>query len=183
MNFYKVLLISVGLAMDAFAVSICKGICLKEINIKKQIKVGLYFGLFQAIMPIIGYFLGDIFNDYLLVFDHYIVFTLLVIIGVNMIMETIANKKDTFDEQINFKSMFIPAVATSIDALAVGFTFAFVKVNIWSAVLMIGMIAYLFTYFGVKIGYKVGSRYENKAKVLGGIILILIAIKTLLEHI
>ncbi len=182
MNFYKVLLISVGLAMDAFAVSICKGICLKEINIKKQIKVGLYFGLFQAIMPIIGYFLGDIFNDYLLVFDHYIVFTLLVIIGVNMIMETIANKKDTFDEQINFKAMFIPALATSIDALAVGFSFAFMKVNLIFSVIMIGLVAFLFTYVGVKIGFKVGSKYENKAKIIGGIILILIAIKIIIEQ-
>ena len=183
MSYIQVLLISIGLAMDAFAVSICKGLCLKDLDIKKQVKVGLYFGGFQALMPIIGYYIGDLFDELLFSIDHYVVFALLVIIGASMIFETITNKKESLDEQINFKSMFIPAVATSIDALAVGFTFAFVKVNIWFAVLMIGLIAYLFTYFGVKIGYKVGSRYENKAKVLGGIILILIAIKTLLEHI
>lgn len=182
MSYGKVLLISISLAMDAFAVSICKGLCLKDLNIRKQIKIGFYFGIFQAIMPIIGYFIGDLFDELLFAIDHYVVFVLLIIIGVSMIMETIVNKKESFDEQINFKSMFIPALATSIDALAVGFSFAFMKVNLWTSVVTIGIVAYLFTYIGVMIGYKVGSKYENKAKVVGGVILILIAIVTLLEQ-
>lgn len=182
MSYGKVLLISISLAMDAFAVSICKGLCLKDLNIRKQIKIGFYFGIFQAIMPIVGYYIGDLFDELLLAIDHYVVFVLLIIIGVSMIMETIVNKKESFDEQINFKSMFIPALATSIDALAVGFSFAFMKVNLWTSVVTIGIVAYLFTYIGVLIGYKVGSKYENKAKVVGGIILILIAIVTLLEQ-
>ena len=182
MSYGKVLLISISLAMDAFAVSICKGLCLKDLNVRKQIKVGFYFGIFQAIMPIVGYYIGDLFDELLLAIDHYVVFVLLIIIGVSMIMETIVNKKESFDEQINFKSMFIPALATSIDALAVGFSFAFMKVNLWTSVVTIGIVAYLFTYIGVLIGYKVGSKYENKAKVVGGIILILIAIVTLLEQ-
>lgn len=182
MSYGKVLLISISLAMDAFAVSICKGLCLKDLNIRKQIKIGFYFGIFQAIMPIIGYYIGDLFDELLLAIDHYVVFVLLIIIGVSMIMETIVNKKESFDEQINFKSMFIPALATSIDALAVGFSFAFMKVNLWTSVVTIGIVAYLFTYIGVMIGYKVGSKYENKTKVVGGVILILIAIVTLLEQ-
>ena len=182
MSYGKVLLISISLAMDAFAVSICKGLCLKDLNIRKQIKIGFYFGIFQAIMPIVGYYIGDLFDELLLAIDHYVVFVLLIIIGVSMIMETIVNKKESFDEQINFKSMFIPALATSIDALAVGFSFAFMKVNLWTSVVTIGIVAYLFTYIGVMIGYKVGSKYENKAKVVGGVILILIAIVTLLEQ-
>lgn len=183
MSYIQVFIISIGLAMDAMAVSICKGLCLKDLNIKKQIKIGLYFGIFQAIMPLIGYFLGDLFDELLFSIDHWIVFALLVIIGASMIFETITDKKSFFDDQINFKVMFLPALATSIDALAVGFTFAFMKVNLWISVIMIGIVAYLFTYIGVMIGYKVGNRYENKAKLLGGIILIVIAIKILMEHI
>ena len=183
MSYLQVFLISIGLAMDAFAVSICKGLCLKDLSLKKQVKVGLYFGGFQALMPIFGYFLGDLFDELLFAIDHWVVFVLLVIIGVSMIFEIITDNNKTLDEQINFKSMVLPALATSIDALAVGFTFAFMKVNLWVSVIMIGIVAYLFTYIGVMIGYKVGSRYENKAKLLGGIILIVIAIKILIEHI
>ncbi len=182
MSYLQVFFISIGLAMDAFAVSICKGLCLKNLDIKKQVKVGFYFGGFQALMPIIGYFLGDLFDELLLAIDHWVVFALLMIIGASMIFETITNKKDSLDDQINFKSMFLPALATSIDALAVGFTFAFMKVNLWVAISMIGVVAYLFTYVGVMIGYKVGSRYENKAKLFGGFILMIIAIKILIEH-
>ncbi len=182
MGYIQLVLISIGLAMDAFAVSICKGLCLKDITFKKSLKVGLYFGGFQALMPVIGFVLGDFFANFLVSIDHWVVFVLLVIIGVNMIFETITNNQDNYDDQINLRSMFIPALATSIDALAVGITFAFLKVNLLLAITMIGIVAFVFTAFGVRIGNSVGKKFENKAKILGGLILIGIAIRILLEH-
>lgn len=182
MNIIQILFISIGLAMDAFAISICKGLCIKSLNKKKIIKVSLYFGIFQAIMPIIGYFIGDLFDEILMSIDHWIVFVLLVIIGANTILETLSNKNETLDDDITFSSMLLPSLATSIDALAVGFTFAFLKVNIWLSSIVIGIVAFVFTSIGVIIGNKVGNKYENKSKILGGLILIIIAIKILIEH-
>ena len=182
MNISKMVLISIGLAMDALAVSICKGLSMKDISIKNSMKVGIYFGGFQAIMPLIGFWLGDLFDEFLVSIDHWVVFVLLVIIGINMIFETITNNKESSDDRIDFKTMFIPALATSIDALAVGITFAFLKVNLLLAILLIGLITFIFSFMGVRMGNKVGKKFENKAKILGGLILIGLAIKILIEH-
>ncbi len=182
MGYIQLFLISIGLAMDAFAVSICKGLSIKNIDRKMSIIVGLYFGLFQAIMPLIGFLFGGWFKYFVINISHWIVFSLLVIIGMNMIFETINPNKDNLNNKVDFKSMFLPALATSIDALAVGVTFAFLDVNLLLAISMIGIVAFILTVIGVYIGSSVGSKYENKAKILGGIILIIIGFKTLLEH-
>ena len=182
MSIIEIVLIAISLAMDAFAVSICKGLSMKKINWKKAIIIGIYFGGFQAIMPLIGYFLGETFENLVTNVDHWVMFALLGIIGINMIRESFEDESKNINDNTSFKTMVVLAIATSIDALAVGITFAFLEVNLILAIILIGIITFIISLLGVKIGNKFGDKYESKAELVGGIILILIGIKVLLEH-
>lgn len=182
MGALEILLISVGLAMDAFAVSICKGLSMRRMSWKKAIIVALYFGIFQGIMPIIGYFLGTSFQSLVTKIDHWIAFGLLTFIGANMLKESFSKEQENCNDKVDFKTMIILAVATSIDALAVGITFAFLNVNLLFASLMIGIVTFIISVIGVKIGNKFGDKYERKAETVGGLILIIMGVKILLEH-
>jgi putative Mn2+ efflux pump MntP len=183
MKIIEILLLGISLSMDAFAVSICKGLSMKKINWKKAIIIGLYFGIFQALMPAIGYFLGTTFQSLLTSIDHWIAFILLALIGGKMIREALSeDENENCNDNVDFKTMIVLAIATSIDALAVGITFAFLDVNVPIAVSLIGITTFIISLIGVKIGNKFGSKYENKAEIAGGVVLILIGLKILLEH-
>ena len=182
MGIIEILLTSLGLAMDAFAVSICKGLSMKKFDIKKGLIIGMYFGLFQGLMPLIGYLLGSAFQDVITSIDHWIAFVLLGLIGFNMLKEGLSKECDVVNDKVNFKEMLPLAIATSIDALAVGITFAFLKVNIIISVLSIGLITFVMSFIGSKIGNKVGCKYQKKAQIMGGVILIIIGLKILIEH-
>ena len=181
MGLFSLLIIAIGLSMDAFAVSICKGLALKKAPLKKAMIAGLWFGGFQALMPLIGYLLGSQFERYITNLDHWIAFLLLSLIGGNMLKESFS-KEEEANDSFALKEMFILSLATSIDALAVGVTFAFLRVDIIPAVLFIGIITFLLSTLGVKIGNLFGSRFKSKAEFAGGLILILMGIKILLEH-
>lgn len=181
MSIWEVFLVAVGLSMDAFAVAVCKGLKMPKINIKQTALIALFFGGFQGLMPLIGYFLGKQFEEYIVSVDHWITFVLLGIIGGKMIFESF--KKDEEDEcGFSIKELFVLAIATSIDALAVGITFAFLKVNIVISVTLIGITTFILSAIGVFIGHKFGEKYKSKAEFAGGLILILIGLKILLEH-
>ena len=182
MTFFELLLIAIGLSMDAFSVSICKGLTTKKFSWRMALVCGLWFGLFQALMPIIGYFLGAQFQEMIEVYDHWIAFGLLFLIGANMIREAVWGTEEEQDGSLGFRTMILLAIATSIDALAVGVSFACIQVKLWSSVLIIGTITFLFSVLGVKIGNVFGSKYEKSAEITGGIILILIGLKILLDH-
>ena len=182
MNFLTLFTIAVGLSMDAFAVSICKGLALKKITFRKALLVGLWFGGFQALMPLIGYLLGVQFQSKITAVDHWIAFLLLCFIGINMIREACSKEEDQTNDSLAVKDMLILAIATSIDALAVGVTFAFLQVNILPAITFIGITTLVLSMIGVKIGNVFGTRYKSKAELAGGIILVLIGVKILLEH-
>lgn len=182
MGIIELLLLSVGLAMDAFAVSICKGISMKRMNWRKALIIGMYFGGFQALMPVIGYFLGTAFESIITNIDHWVAFILLGIIGGNMIKEAFEDESENCNDDVGFKTMIMLAIATSIDALAVGITFAFLKVNLIAAISMIGVITFALSVIGTKIGNRFGDKYESKAELVGGVILVLLGIKILLEH-
>lgn len=182
MSLLEIILISIGLAMDAFAVAVCKGLAMKHGSTKKGVIIALYFGIFQALMPFIGYILGIKFEKAIESLDHWIAFILLSAIGINMIKESIKNEENNMDDDVSFKSMFILALATSIDALAVGVTFAFLKVKIIIPLILIGIITFVISFLGVKIGNKFGSKLKNKSEILGGIILIIMGLKILLDH-
>jgi putative Mn2+ efflux pump MntP len=183
MGIIEILLLGVSLSMDAFAVSICKGLSMKKINWKKAIIIGLYFGIFQALMPVIGYFLGTTFQSLVTDIDHWIAFILLALIGGNMIREALLeDESQNCNDNVDFKTMIVLAIATSIDALAVGITFAFLDINVPMAVSLIGITTFIISLIGVKIGNRFGSKYENKAQIAGGVVLILIGLKILLEH-
>ena len=183
MGLAELFIIAVGLSMDAFAVSICKGLSLGKIKFKHMCIAGLWFGGFQALMPAIGYFLGSFFADMVSKYAHWVAFILLAIIGGNMIKESF--EKDECetcgDAAMDVKTMFLMAIATSIDAMAVGVSFAFLQVQIIPAVTFIGVITFLCSGFGVKIGSVFGSKYKSKAELMGGIVLIIMGAKTLLE--
>lgn len=181
MSIIDLVLVAIGLAMDAFAVSVTKGLSMKKMKYKNAIKAGVYFGGFQALMPTIGYFLGKRFENLITNIDHWIAFILLIIIGINMIKESFHETSEENDN-FNFKTLFPLAIATSIDALAVGITFAFLKINILTAALLIGIITAIISILGVIIGKKFGDRFEKSAQIIGGIILILIGTKILLQH-
>lgn len=183
MSIVTLFVLSVGLAMDAFAVSICKGLAMKKAEIKKALIVGLWFGGFQAGMPMIGFFLGRQFQDKITSIDHWIAFVLLSLIGISMIREARSGEDEEADDSLAVYEMFVLAVATSIDALAVGITFAFLKVNIWEAAAMIGICTCFISAVGVKIGNVFGTKYKAGAELAGGVILILLGVKILLEHI
>jgi putative Mn2+ efflux pump MntP len=184
MTIYELLLLALGLSMDAFAVSICKGLAMGRITVRKALVVGIWFGGFQALMPLIGYLLGTQFTDYITTLAHWIAFALLTAIGVNMIREALSKKEERGEANcsLGIKVMFVMAVATSIDALAVGVTFAFLEVEILPAVLIIGVLTFFVSMAGVKIGNVFGARYQKTAELAGGIILILLGIKVLLEQ-
>ena len=182
MGLTEIIILSIGLSMDAFAVAMCKGLSMRKMSWKKAIVIALYFGIFQAVMPLIGYGLGIKFQQSIANIDHWIAFSLLVFIGANMVGEAFANDSKTSNENVDFKTMFILALATSIDALTIGVTFAFLDVNILLAATIIGVVTFLLSLMGVKIGNRFGSKYEAKAEILGGIILVFMGIKILVEH-
>ena len=181
MGFIELLLIAVGLSMDAFAVSICKGLSVQKVKPKHAACVSLYFGGFQALMPLIGYFLGSSLKSLIEAYDHWIAFVLLALIGANMIREAFS-EEETQNDSFSFRTMFMMAIATSIDALAVGVTFAFLDVNLLFAVLFIGVTTFALSAAGVRIGNVFGVRYKARAELAGGIILILLGCKILAEH-
>lgn len=183
MDFFTILGIGIALSMDAFSVSICKGLATKKFSLKTAVICGIWFGGFQALMPLIGYFLGAQFEHLIVSIDHWIAFGLLLLIGANMIREAVKGEESCpADSTTGFKTMFLLAVATSIDALAVGVSFAFLQVNIWISVLIIGITTFVFSFGGVAIGNFFGSRYSKPAEITGGVILILLGTKILFEH-
>ena len=182
MSILDLFILAVGLSMDAFAVSVCKGLSLGKIKPKHLCIAGAWFGGFQALMPLIGYFLGSFFAEMIEKYDHWVAFVLLAIIGGNMIKESF-DKDEKVDSSMDVKSMLLLAIATSIDALAVGVTFAFLQVQIVPAASFIGVITFIFSAVGVKIGSLFGTKYKSKAELFGGIVLVLIGIKILLEGI
>ncbi len=187
MGLIELFVLAIGLSMDAFAVAVCKGLSMRKITLKNAGIVGMYFGGFQAGMPLIGYFLGLQFKDYIMSIDHWIAFVLLVYLGIKMIQEALSKDDDiepiqSEKELLSFKNMSILAIATSIDALAVGITLAFLQVDIVPAVTFIGIITFVLSMVGVKIGNVFGTKYKSKAEFVGGAILILMGAKILLEH-
>lgn len=183
MGVSEILFLSVGLGMDAFAVAICKGLSMIKMKWKNAIVIALYFGIFQALMPIIGYFLGNRLSSAITRVDNYIAFFLIASIGVNMLIEAFKKEdKEEFNDDTSIKTMIILAIATSLDALAVGVTFAFLKISIIEPIISIGVITFLLSLLGVKIGNVFGEKYKKHAQIAGGVILILIAIKILFEN-
>ena len=200
MGFAELFLIGVGLSMDAFAVSICKGLSMKKIDYRYALVIAAFFGGFQALMPLIGWALGSQFEHFITPIDHWIAFVLLVFIGGKMLLDAIRGGEaeaeaegsaagDSADgsesggrSKIDYKELLMLAVATSIDALAVGITFAFLGVNIWVAIAVIGVTTFVISFFGVVVGNQFGSRFEKPATIVGGVVLILIGLKVLLEH-
>lgn len=183
MGLFDLIVIAVGLSMDAFAVSVCKGLSIQRIKPKHVLTVGAYFGGFQALMPLIGYLLGKQFESMITNIDHWIAFVLLGIIGGNMIREALNDCDcEEVNDSFSFKTMFPLAIATSIDALAIGVTFAFLRVNIIQAILLIGITTFGLSAVGLKIGNVFGTKYKSKAEIAGGVILVLLGIKILIEH-
>ncbi|MBE6464127.1 MAG: manganese efflux pump [Eggerthellaceae bacterium] len=187
MGIVDLLLIGIGLSMDAFAVSLCKGLGMKRLDLRQAVIIGVFFGGFQALMPVVGWALGKQFESYITSIDHWIAFALLAFIGGKMIFD--AARGDGYDElagksmgKLDYKELFMLAVATSIDALAVGITFAFLQVSIVGAVSIIGIITFVLSVAGVAIGNQFGARFEKPAGIIGGIVLILIGVRILLEH-
>ena len=187
MGIWELLALAVGVSMDAFAVSVCKGLSMKKATLKASAICGSWFGGFQALMPLIGFFLGSLFAEAIEAVDHWVAFGLLALIGINLLKEVFSKKCDCEDcnADLSFKTMFVMAVATSIDALAVGISLSMSLKNpgdIYLAVLLIGVTTFLFSAIGVKVGNVFGSRFEKKAQFAGGAILILLGLKILLEH-
>ena len=191
MQIYEIIILAIGLSMDAFAVSICKGLSLGKIKPSHCVKAGLWFGGFQGLMPLIGFLLAGIFAGFIDQYDHWVAFALLFLIGANfallfliganMIREVFSKDEDKQDAAMDIKTMLLLAIATSIDALAIGVTFAFLDVNIILSVLIIGVTTFIFSVAGIKVGSLFGTKYKSKAELAGGIILILIGAKILLE--
>ena len=183
MSILEILLLGIGLSMDAFAVSICKGLSAKRLQTRHYLIIGAWFGGFQALMPTIGFFLGSTFEQYITAFDHWVAFVLLSAIGAGMINESLSKEESNGNDSFSFKTMLLLALATSIDALAVGITFALLPdVNVPLAVCLIGITTFVCSAAGLKVGNLFGLKYKAKAELAGGIILILIGLKILLEH-
>lgn len=187
MSFIEILLIGIGLSMDAFAVALCKGLSMKKIDVKASVIIAIFFGAFQAVMPLIGYFVCINFEKFISSFDHWIAFGLLEFIGIKMIIDAVKERKKNEEESefhLKIGELFILAIATSIDALAVGVSFACVDdVNIFTSVLIIGVTTFILSFIGVFIGNKFGAKFKTTAAIIGGIILILIGVKIIIEHI
>ena len=183
MKMLELFLLAVGLSMDAFAVSVCKGLSTRKLRMKHFLIIGAWFGGFQALMPTIGYILGSTFEQHITAFDHWIAFVLLLLIGGNMVKEGLSKEEEKADDSFSLKTMSVLAIATSIDALAVGITFALLPgVNIVAAVSFIGVTTFILSAVGLKVGNIFGLKYKNRAEIVGGVILILIGSKILLEH-
>ena len=180
MNLLELIILAIAVALDAFAVSICKGITIKDTLNRKAVVVGSWFGIFQGLMPLMGYFFMDGVEHYLEGIKEYVIFGLLVYIGISMIIE--AFKKEEFNDSLKFKEMLMLSIATSLDALSVGMTISLLSVNVYLATTLIAFITFVFCFFGVKIGSKFGEKYKCKAEITGGVILILIGLKILLEY-
>ena len=183
MSIIEIALIGVGLAMDAFAVSICKGLAMRRMNYKKAIIIAAFFGVFQALMPALGYVLGTTFANKIAAIDHWIAFILLALIGANMIKEALSSDDDECqDDSLRLGDLIMLSIATSIDALAVGITFAFFNVSLLLSVSMIGIITLIICVIGVKVGNVFGEKYKSKAELAGGLILIVMGAKILIDH-
>lgn len=182
MTLFEIILIAVGLAMDALAVSICKGLSMRSFNLKNGLIIGFYFGIFQALMPLVGYLLGTTFSELVVSIDHWIAFILLSIIGLKMINDSLKNEENDKNDKLDMKTMIVLAIATSIDALAIGITLAFFEISIVKAISIIGFITFTISFIGVIIGNKFGDKFQGKAEIIGGGILVLIGLKILLEH-
>lgn len=183
MHFLELIIIAVGVSMDAFAVSICKGLSVRRLRPNHMLSAAVWFGGFQALMPLIGYFMGISFADYVSNVDHWIAFALLAIIGGKMIKEAFEKDEEgEYNPDFSFKTMLMLAIATSIDALAVGISFACLKVDIWTSIIVIGLMTGAFSAFGVLLGNVFGNRFKSKAEFAGGFILVAIGVKILLEH-
>ena len=182
MGITELIILAVGLSMDAFAVSVCKGLSVRKLEIKHMALAGIWFGGFQALMPLIGYLLGSTFASYVQKFDHWIALILLAFIGLSMIKEACGEDEEEVGDSFGAKTMFLMAVATSIDALAVGVTFAFLNVNVIFAVFTIGITTFIFSAAGIKIGNVFGLRFKSKAELAGGAILVLLGLKIFVEH-
>lgn len=183
MDILELLLIAVGLSMDAFAVSVCKGLSVQRLRPRHYLLTGAWFGGFQALMPAVGFLLGSTFDHYINAFDHWIAFVLLALIGGNMVKESLSGGAECHDDSFSVRTMFLLAVATSIDALAVGVTFALLPdVHILAAVSLIGVTTFVLSAVGLRAGNVFGLRYKARAELAGGVILILIGLKILLEH-
>ena len=178
-----ILLIALGLAMDSFSVSIANGLATKTFKISKALTIALFFGLFQGLMPIFGWLAGEYIADYISAFDHWVAFALLTIIGVKMIYESIRNKPAKFLRAYTLKVILVLSIATSIDALAVGLSFSFLDISIFFPAIIIGVITFLLSFFGVYVGGRFGKVLKNRIEILGGLILIVIGLKILLEHV
>ena len=182
MSILEILLLGIGLSMDAFAVSICKGLSTKKLQFKHYLIIGAWFGGFQALMPTIGYFLGSTFEQYITAFDHWVAFVLLAAIGANMIKESFSREESETSASFAFKTMLLMALATSIDALAVGISFSFLQIDIVAAALIIGCTTFVLSLVGVVVGNRFGARFEKPSQIAGGVVLIAIGLKILLEH-
>lgn len=187
MNLYELFIIAIGLSMDAFSVAICKGLSTQKLQKKHYLIIGAWFGGFQALMPTLGYLLGSTFSDKINAYDHWVAFVLLVLIGANMLREAFSKEEEEEAEKsgnsFGFKNMLLLALATSIDALAVGVSFALLKdVNITAAVLFIGAVTFILSAVGLKVGNVFGLKYKKKAEIVGGLILIVMGVKILIEH-
>ncbi|MBR5018617.1 MAG: manganese efflux pump [Bacteroidales bacterium] len=184
MSFWEILLLAIGVSMDAFAVSIGKGLTARRASWREALTVGFWFGGFQALMPVIGYYLGISFADLVTKVDHWIAFGLLLLIGGNMIREAFQKDEEqqAADSSFGFRTMLVLAIATSIDALALGISFAFLQTPLWSSITLIGLTTFLFSVVGLLIGKKVGGRFHKGAEIFGGLILIGIGLKILIEH-
>lgn len=182
MSFLELLLTAVALSMDAFAVSVGKGLSSPNASWREGLICGAYFGGFQALMPLAGYLLVSTFSGYIQRFDHWIAFILLALIGANMIREAFSKEEESMSGSFSVKTMLLLAVATSIDALATGVTFQLTETNIWMAISLVGCTTFLFSFLGVKVGSTFGAKYQSKAELIGGVILVLMGVKILLEH-
>ena len=182
MGLPELILLAVGLSMDACAVAICKGLALRKVSAKQMLTVGLWFGGFQGLMPLFGYLLASLFADFIRSVDHWVAFALLGFIGVNMIREALSKEEEEADPSLSFQTMLVMAIATSIDAMAVGISFAYLDVQIIPAVTLIGVITFALSALGVKLGAAFGCRFKSKAELAGGVILISLGLKILIEH-
>ncbi len=186
MGLLELLLIAVGLSMDAFAVSVCKGLCMKRLNVRQALVIALFFGGFQGLMPLIGWALGTQFERFITPVDHWIAFGLLALIGGKMLWDALHEDDEALacpaDGKLDMRELVMLAIATSIDALAVGITFAFLRVDIAISVGLIGLTTFVLSLIGVAVGHRFGARYEKPATIVGGVVLILIGLKILLEH-
>lgn len=179
MSIVELILISIGLGMDACSVAICKGLCMDKRNYNKAVIIGIYFAIFQFIMPLIGYYFGNIFGNNLKVYSHLISFILLFLLGISMIKESFNKNDDSYNDDVNFKAMLMPSIATSIDALSVGITFSLLNINIISSCVIIFIITFILSFMGTIVGQIFGIKYKDKSQIFGGFILIIMGLKML----